>query len=287
MILKITGADYSANNIGTIDLRTSVNPSTASLLATYGKTWTINKQLAIEDFLTAFNSLSFKSKIKRLLLPILAPPKQILKNDGNQVAFHDLISNTRLVTFYGGAYGPSYTQEAYITANGFKYNSYTPNGNNNACGVDFDISTWNFADCHLGVYYHKLNSTGNSNILTDNNSGTMANIKNNQATLGFGTNAISTATYDVNTNFNRGLRIMSVKGGAVTGLAANQSFSATSLATSPNGTLNDVFILLNKYTTDSNINTTISLITVGDGLTQSETVEYNTIIETLMSKLWV
>jgi hypothetical protein len=281
MILKLQGADFSANNIGTLDLRTAPDTQTANLLALYGKTWTLDKQLAINDFLLGLQSASYYSKISKLLMPILAPTATIslTTTATNNIAFYD-IKNAAYVqtkannvnTYHKIGVNGLYADNA---ANG---NSYGLCLNNLCTGVDKN-------NLHIGLYYNAAN-------LTDLVGGNLYHIVIQQDKVSLGYSAgIATGTYDVNTKLNKGLKIVSFTPTLVTGLSNSLPLSATAANASNNADFaaQQHFNLLSKNNASDNIKlgTNIGLLTLGTALTQPETVSYNQLIDTLMNKLWV
>jgi hypothetical protein len=275
MIIKLPNADFSANNIGTVDLRTEISASTQAILDVYGKTWTLPQQFAIDDFLLGFNAASWKTKVKVLTIPIFGQPQSIAMNDV-PVAFYDLISQTVRTPVYGSAF----TGTMAIESNGFTDPvARTTNANNWFAFEFFEPTSWN--DVHFGAYWNKTGTETNESIVASVNL-IDATLKSDRAQIG-SANKIS-FNFDPNSISTKGLRIISYDGTNKTGLAANLPFaSATGSGSvdssgfwSPN--------LLTRY--DSITDVEIALITAGDSMTQPEIVEYNTLINTLMDALW-
>lgn len=284
MIIKLSGADFSTSNIGTVDLRTAPNSTAQALLDVYGKTtWTLEQKLAIEDFLTSFNAASYKTKIKRLLMPILAPVTTSISGSTPKMLY-DVASGTNLSMQYGGAYTAG---QAQIVANGFTWVTFTQSNNNAMYFLQNLSGSLNYNNVHIGLYGQKLNASGSSAKWLSGTSLVDFNIDNTLASIG-GTASSNKATgnFDSNTLYSRGLRIFSLNGTTMSGLSAGLPLASTSLVGTVSVTYTDTIALLNRYSTDNNLNTTISMITIGDALTQIETVAYNTIVESLMSKLW-
>jgi len=281
MVIKLQGADFSINNIGKIDVRTAPDTQTADLLALYGKTWTLQKQLAINDFLLGVQGAAYYSKISKLLLPILAPTATInlTTTATNNIAFYDIKSATYLQIRTGAdnTYHKIGTNGLYAD-NAENGNIYGLVLNNFSNGVNRD-------NCHYGIYYNAAN-------LTDVPAGNLYNIvfAQDKMTLGFGGGEAS-ATIDTNTRLNKGLKISSFTPSLVTGLSNSLPLSSTVVNASNNAdfTTQPNFNLLSKQGASDNIklNTTIGLITMGTALTQPETVAYNELINNLMNKLWV
>lgn len=279
MIIKLGGANFSENNIGFVDLRTAPSAETQAILNVYGKTWTLAQKLLIEDFLTDLAAKSFYSKIQRLMLPILAKPATINTNYAAQPAFYDIVSKTNLALTFGGLYEGN----SVINANGFSQPNYTNMTANNYIAVVQNLSSsYNKDDIHYGVYAHKLSSTGSGQTIITLG-GVGLNLDSKLALkLGY-SSGILQANIDLNTYYNRGLKIMSWNGSQINGMANDLPFSSVSGAAT-NASYENI-VLLNRGT--DNKNTTIGLITYGKALTQNEVVEYNSLIKILMDALWV
>ena len=286
MYIILPNADFSLSNLGKIELKTDVSNDTKALLDIYGKsTWNLTQKLAIDDFLVALKASTIWGKIDRLVMPILAPLNaKIRKLDGNPIAFFDIKNNIQLEAAFGGAYSASYTEEACIVNNGFKFFAYTPYGASNSIGFKQALSSvWNFSNSHVGAYYQRTVTT---DALIIHDIGSSAQLAIRESDIRIGNPNPVTGTYDSNTKFNRGLKIISALPNSVTGLNNGLPFASSVPRATPAGTYNDILILLNRYSSNTNFDTVLSLITIGKALTQEETVMYNTLISTLMDKLW-
>jgi len=291
MIIKLTGANFSANNIGKIDIRTAPDAATQILLDTYGKTtWTLTQQLAINDFLLGFNAAAWKSKVKRLVMPILAPVNTIIKNEQG-VFFYDLISAANLTALYGGAYtylGANTPLE--IRANGLiNPNAATVSNGNDYLGINYNVDTvLNLNNFHYGVYSYKDATDQNLVTITNSTSGTAQTISEDVASFGYysaGVTGDVKGNFDVNTKFLKGFRIGSYNGTLMNGLSCNSPLSSVTYRnTSPMPTASFNSSLISRYIGPNK--TQLSLMTIGEYLTQSELFEYNALVSTLMNALW-
>lgn len=72
MIIRLSGADFSANNIGKIDVPQELSQDTLKILKNYTKPLTLAQQFALQDFIISLKSNNLLSKIGNLYLPILA-----------------------------------------------------------------------------------------------------------------------------------------------------------------------------------------------------------------------
>lgn len=104
MILILKGADFSANNIGQIEISRKFQEETIAILSKYTKILTQEQNYAIDTFVVSLKSLGIYSKLYSIVLPILANDKtEALKNalSGN-VAFG---GNLNGISFGGNALG--------------------------------------------------------------------------------------------------------------------------------------------------------------------------------------
>lgn len=280
MNIKLTNADFSANgdNIGREDLRTSVNATTQTLLDYYGKTWNLAQQLKIEDFLIKKDNWTFGSKVKKLVLPILAPISDLVKTDTAPISFYDLITETVQTVGFGGAVS-SVNHSRFIGANGFYDNGGALNANDFFAVELGEPTSWD--NVHLGLYFKN-----NENDIVEI-AGDMGFIdiimRTSEANLGNAGNRI-VANFDPNSYTTRGLRIVSYDGTNITGSSANLPFASVSGSGFPDGAEGIMHLrLLSRYTA---VDATIGLISFGEALTQAESDIYNADINELMDSLW-
>jgi len=295
MIIKLTGADFSTSNIGKIDIRTAPDAATQILLNTYGKTtWTLTQELAINDFLLGFNAAAWKSKVKRLVMPILAPADTIIKNEQG-VFFYDLISASNLTALYGPAYtylGANTPLE--IRANGLiNPNAATISNGNDYFGINYNVdTTLTLNNFHYGVYSYKDATDQNLSTISASigvgATNFMEVITEDLFSIGYYSAGVSgdvKGYWDVNTKFVKGFRIGSYNGTLMNGLSCNSPLSSVSYRnTSPLNTSSFNSTLISRNLGPNK--TQLSLITIGEYLTQSELFEYNALVSTLMNALW-
>lgn len=287
MIIKLTGANFSANNIGKIDIRTSPDAATQILLDTYGKTtWNLSQKLAINDFLLGFNAATWKSKVKRLVMPILAPLNTIAKNEQG-VFFYDLISASNLTALYGAAY---LTYPLEIRANGLiNPNANSVSNSNDYLGINYNVdSILGLSNFHYGVYSYKDATDQNLTVISPSIIGTMQSMTEDVISFGYysaGVTGDVKGNFDVNTKFVKGFRIGSYNGTLMNGLSCNSPLSSVTYRnTSPMPTASFNSALISRYVGPNK--TQLSLITIGQYLTQSELFEYSNLVSTLMDALW-
>ena len=72
MIIKLSGLDFSSNNIGSIAAATDISDFTKSVLSHYTKTLTTAKQRALDTFLTGMKDSGLWAKTENFFIPILA-----------------------------------------------------------------------------------------------------------------------------------------------------------------------------------------------------------------------
>lgn len=72
MILRLSGADFSAKNIGKINIRSTIDYDTELLLSKYTRELTADQQFAVDDFLLGLKEHGIWDSISFLYLPLLA-----------------------------------------------------------------------------------------------------------------------------------------------------------------------------------------------------------------------
>lgn len=72
MILRLSGADFSANNIGTIQLTRELTAETIALLSNYTRTLSEAQKFAVQDFLDGLKVEGIWAHIENLIIPALA-----------------------------------------------------------------------------------------------------------------------------------------------------------------------------------------------------------------------
>ncbi|WP_277232052.1 hypothetical protein [Phocaeicola salanitronis] len=158
MIFVATNADASANNLGKISIK-NISHETIDLLSLYGKEWTDDQKIAIDDFIVAFNGASWKSKVSTLCVPILVKPTDpgvyLHNNDGlkESLIFYDLISK-KILESNNPIINPTYGAGVKITNNGVMLshdNSESAEIHNNA-GIIFTANARKLKSQHFGVY---------------------------------------------------------------------------------------------------------------------------------------
>lgn len=120
MILRLRGADFSANNIGKINIIRELRDDTKQLLSNFSKELTTNQQYALQDFIDGLKESGLWSAIGNLYLPILAGDlsetlfniktsvldatpngeSYILENGG----LHPIANGTKAYVKYNGSY---------------------------------------------------------------------------------------------------------------------------------------------------------------------------------------
>lgn len=72
MVIKLTGADFSSNNIGKLNLLATLSSETKALLANYSRRLTSEQNYAVQDFIQGLKDNGIWTKIGNLYLPVLA-----------------------------------------------------------------------------------------------------------------------------------------------------------------------------------------------------------------------
>lgn len=71
MILRLKGADFSANNIGKIDIIREITSDTKNLLSNFSKTFTDEQMFAVQDFISGLKDNGIWSSIGKLYIPVM------------------------------------------------------------------------------------------------------------------------------------------------------------------------------------------------------------------------
>lgn len=72
MILRLNGADFSANNIGHIDIIREISEETNTLLSKFSKNFTEEQKFAVQDFIAGLKTNDIWSCIGNLYIPAMA-----------------------------------------------------------------------------------------------------------------------------------------------------------------------------------------------------------------------
>lgn len=161
MIFVATNADASANNLGKISINSigGISQETIDLLSLYGKQWTEDQKIAIDDFIVAFNGASWKSKVSTLCVPILVKPTDpgvyLHDNDGlkESLIFYDLISK-KILESNNSIITPTYGAGVKITNNGvmLSHDNSESVEIHNIAGIGFTANARKLKSQHFGVY---------------------------------------------------------------------------------------------------------------------------------------
>lgn len=290
MIFIATGANASANNLGKISIKTidDITPQTIEILNYFGKTWTDDKKIAIDDFLVSFNAASWKSKVKIMYMPILMPIQNNLLNTQIQADLRfkkniaDWNTNLVLPTFSFLASGWA---SLGVNQNGvvFQPDSGTGTVTGNA---SFSVTPTSFGitnkAVHWGIYFKASTKfrAGQSDAaqpsLISTTSDTASFFNN------FSINATGATTPK---------KQLTILNGDVT-VATSKSYNKT-------GLLNTTIINTQASTVQTNAgvmfggndnianDSTASFMTFGNYMTDAELLEYSGLINTLMDVLVV
>lgn len=91
MILRLNGADFSANNIGKIDIIREITSDTRKLLSNFSREFTDEQMFAVQDFISGLKNSGIWSAVGNLYVPVmcgsLSECGYNLKTDKNDVTF--------------------------------------------------------------------------------------------------------------------------------------------------------------------------------------------------------
>lgn len=71
MILRLSGADFSANNIGKIDIIREITSDTKKLLSNFSREFTDEQMFAVQDFISGLKNNGIWSSIGNLYIPVM------------------------------------------------------------------------------------------------------------------------------------------------------------------------------------------------------------------------
>ena len=71
MILRLSGADFSANNIGKIDIIREITKDTRELLSNFSKEFTDEQMFAVQDFISGLKNSGIWSAVGNLYIPVM------------------------------------------------------------------------------------------------------------------------------------------------------------------------------------------------------------------------
>lgn len=71
MILRLNGADFSANNIGKIDIIREITSDTRELLSKFSREFTDEQMFAVQDFISGLKNNGIWSSIGNLYIPVM------------------------------------------------------------------------------------------------------------------------------------------------------------------------------------------------------------------------
>lgn len=71
MILRLSGADFSANNIGKIDIIREITSDTRKLLSKFSREFTDEQMFAVQDFINGLKNNGIWSSIGNLYIPVM------------------------------------------------------------------------------------------------------------------------------------------------------------------------------------------------------------------------
>lgn len=271
MILRLSGADFSANNIGKIDIIREITSDTRELLSKFSREFTEEQMFAVQDFINGLKNNGIWSSIGNLYIPVMCGS---LSECG-----YNLKTGKNDVTFGSD----------YVWSNkGLKLLPTSTNYWNAAAKVKINGSQQNL---HLGAY-----NTESLAGITQTEAIFGCSLDNNKTTIQLGITAnkgLSLKT-DGNTNIQ-------------VGLLTDADFGAKSLKMVVQSTLGN-FGVIGAFTgeygtpistdhtyTDVPVNVfniatvwretkNYGLFTLGTALTKEQASTYSSLCDTLMSK---
>lgn len=272
MILRLSGADFSANNIGKIDIIREITSDTRELLSKFSREFTEEQMFAVQDFINGLKNNGIWSSIGNLYIPVMCgSPSECgynLKTGKNDVTFGS----------------------DYVWSNkGLKLLPTSTNYWHTAAKVKINGSQQNL---HLGAY----------------NTESLAGITQTEAIYGCSLTDDNKTTIQLGITANKGLSLKTDDNTNVrVGLLTDADFGAKSLKMVVQSTLGN-FGVIGAFTgeygtpistdhtyTDVPVNVfniatvwretkNYGLFTLGTALTKEQASTYSSLCDTLMSK---
>ena len=293
MIFVASQADASALNLGKISIKTinDVSQETYDVIAAYGnKSFTDDQIIAIDDFLIAFNNASWKSKVKRLIIPLLSNDNNNPTVSTNGVSYENLydIVTKEAGKLASGAGTNGDTGSPAITFKGGIFVNAVVNNANTTPFLKYSEIAFNVRDFMFGVYGNR--GTDENNIskhiifsIREPNYSCSFTTKSIQVGASNKVSVISTKetnkgddfgillSYNYSSSFFKGYKdSMLVSTSTVTDTYAN-------------GTINDSFGFGTGSNLTKNIGDKIRIITLGSSMNEEEMQEYDKLLQTLLS----
>jgi hypothetical protein len=290
MIFVATGADASANNLGKISIKSvyDISETTKTILNYFGKPWSDDQKIAIDDFLQAFNASTWKSKVKIMYMPILMPFQNGLLNANIQSnpIFKKNISNwnVELILPVFNYLSVGYASLG-VNKNGIVLQADSGTGTVSA-NATFSVTSTSFGitnkSAHYGIYFKattkfRAGSASGSEGIISSNTGDSLNFYNNLIASVSGASAPK--------------KQLAILNGDVT-ISSSKSYLKKGLVpTTIVNTQNSAVLGNTALITGGNDNTandsTSCFMTFGNYMTDSELSEYGNLINTLMDVLVV
>jgi hypothetical protein len=271
MILRLNGADFSANNIGKIDIIREITSDTKKLLSNFSREFTDEQMFAVQDFISGLKNNGIWSSIGNLYIPVICGS---LSECG-----YNLKTGKNDVTF-----GSDYVW----SSKGLKLLPTSTNYWSTAAKVKINGSQQNL---HLGAY-----NTDSLAGITQTEAIFGASLNDNETIIQFGITA--NKTFSLKTDNNVEVNV---------GSLANADFGKQSLKMVIQSTLGNFGVVGNftgEYSTPISTDHTYTdvpvkvfniasiwretknygLLTLGTALTREQASTYSNLCDALMSK---
>ena len=294
MIFVATNADASALNLGKISIKNigDVSKETYDVITAYGnKSLTDDQIIALDDFLIAFNNASWKSKVKRLVIPVLGNDVDNPTSSSAGVEYanlYDIIKKEKGKLTTGGTNGD--TGSPVITFKDGIYANAFANSANYVPSFIYTEIPYNVRDLMFGVYGKRGTHPNNeaSNVILSIKSPVWAcGLTPKTFEVGASTQktTISTAETDKGEDFNA---IFSYNYGSYffKGYKDGVLVSVSTLKdTYANGETNNGFAFYQGDKAEKKIGNVIKIMTLGSSMTEQEMKQYDSLLRNLLSVL--
>lgn len=293
MVFVATQADASALNLGKISIKNigDVSKETYDVIKSYGnKELTDDQIIALDDFLVSFNKSTWKSKVKRLVMPCLGIDVENpeVSTAGIEYAnLYDIITKEK-GKLLSGAGKNGDNNGAVVTFNkGIYVNSFA-NSANYVPKFRYSPLTINPKDTMVGVYgvrgnLHENNGDAHAILYAEPGYRSFVNLTSSQA--GSSTSATFIDTKSVNNNepFDT-LFCYNFNSKFAKAIKTGTQYSSSEIKESNIANTEDIgFYFGDGNKNDHSVGDRIKLMTSGSSLTDTEMIEYDKIIREFLS----
>lgn len=272
MILRLSGADFSANNIGKIDIIREITSDTRELLSKFSREFTDEQMFAVQDFISGLKDNGIWSSIGNLYIPVmcgsLSECGYNLKTGKNDVTFgSDYVWSNK-----GLKLAPTSTNywstSAKIKINGSQQNLHIGAYNTDSlAGITQTESIFgcSLTDDNKTIIQLGITANNHFSLKTDNNAGVSVGSLTN---ADFGKQSLKMVVQSTLGNFGV---VGAFTGEYGTPISTDHTYTDVPV---------NVFNIANIWRETKNY----GLFTIGTSLTREQASTYSNLCDSLMSK---